>query len=78
VRRRRNTHQVRCPDRTLGPLQARFLAVSTSGDPDIVIYPDSGKTGAFERLADGGGPRAMFRVSDAVDYHDGERPPAPE
>jgi uncharacterized cupin superfamily protein len=54
----------------------RFLAVSTSGEPDIVIYPDSGKLGAFERLPQGGGLRAMFRMTDAVDYHDGERPPS--
>ena len=53
-----------------------FLALSTSGEPDVVSYPDSGKLGAFERLPAGGGLRAMFRVSDAVDYYDGERPPA--
>jgi uncharacterized cupin superfamily protein len=53
----------------------RFLACSTSGDPDIVIYPDSGKVGAFERLPDGGGLRAMFRADDSVDYHEGEQPP---
>lgn len=54
----------------------RFLSISTSGDPDIVIYPDSGKIGAFERLPDGGGLRAMFRTGDTVEYHDGEQPPA--
>jgi uncharacterized cupin superfamily protein len=53
----------------------RFLAFSPSGDPDIVIYPDSGKVGAFERLPDGGGLRAMFRVGDTVDYYEGERAP---
>ncbi|HWX97321.1 MAG TPA: cupin domain-containing protein [Solirubrobacteraceae bacterium] len=53
----------------------RFLAISTSGEPDVVMYPDSGKLGAFERRPDGGGVRAMFRMDDAVDYHDGERPP---
>lgn len=53
----------------------RFLALSTSGDPDIVIYPDSGKLGAFERQPHGGGLRAMFRLTDSVDYHDGEQPP---
>jgi uncharacterized cupin superfamily protein len=53
----------------------RFLAISTSGDPDIVIYPDSQKVGAFERLPDGGGLRKMFRIDDDVDYHEGERPP---
>ncbi len=54
----------------------RFLSFSPSGDPDIVVYPDSGKVGAFERLPDGGGLRTMFRVSDTVDYHEGEQPPA--
>ncbi len=53
----------------------RFLAFSTSGEPDIVIYPDSGKLGAFERLPPGGGVWAMFRLDDTVDYHDGEQPP---
>ena len=53
----------------------RFLAFSTSGDPDLVVYPDSGKLGAFERLPDGGGLRAMFRSDDAVDYYEGESPP---
>ena len=53
----------------------RFLAFSSNGEPDIVIYPDSGKLGAFERLPDGGGLRALFRLADTVDYHDGEQPP---
>jgi uncharacterized cupin superfamily protein len=53
----------------------RFLALSTSGEPDIVSYPDSGKLGAFERRPQGEGFRAMFRAGDAVDYYDGERPP---
>ena len=57
------------------PEAVRFLSFSTSGEPDIVIYPDSGKLGAFERLSDGGGLDAMFRLSDTVDYHDGEQPP---
>jgi uncharacterized cupin superfamily protein len=54
---------------------ARFLAVSTGGDPDIVVYPDSGKVSACERLPEGGGLRAMFREADAVDYYDGESAP---
>ena len=53
----------------------RFLSFSTNGEPDLVIYPDSGKLGAYERLPDGGGLRALFRFDDAVDYHDGEQPP---
>ncbi len=54
----------------------RFLAFSTNGDPDIVVYPDSNKLGAFQRLPHGGGLKAMFRLEDTVDYHDRERPPA--
>ena len=57
------------------PNVVRFLSFSSSGEPDIVIYPDSGKLGAFERLPEGGGLRAMFRMGNAVDYHDGELPP---
>lgn len=53
----------------------RFLAVSTNGDPDLIVYPDSGKLGAAERLPSGGGVRKWFRLEDAVDYYDGERPP---
>jgi uncharacterized cupin superfamily protein len=53
----------------------RFLAFSTQPGPDIVMYPDSGKVGAFERRPDGGGLRELFKLDDAVDYHDGETPP---
>ena len=54
---------------------ARFLAISTSGTPDLVVYPDSRKLGACERLPDRNGLWEIFRIDDAVDYHDGERPP---
>ena len=53
----------------------RFLAFSPNGDPDIVLYPDSGKVGAYERLREGGGLRALFRRADEVDYYEGEEPP---
>ena len=56
-------------------ITVRFVSFSSSGEPDIVIYPDSGKLGAFERLPEGGGLRAMFRMNDTVEYHDGELPP---
>jgi uncharacterized cupin superfamily protein len=56
----------------------RFLAMSTSGMPDVVVQPDSGKIGAFERRPDGGGMRLWFREGDAVDYYEGETPPASE
>ena len=54
----------------------RFLAFSTNGDPDVVIQPDSGKVGAFERRPDGGGLRVWFRREDEVGYYDGESAPA--
>jgi uncharacterized cupin superfamily protein len=53
----------------------RFLALSTNGEPDIVLYPDSSKVGAAERLPRGGGLRTFFRLGDAVDYWEGETPP---
>ncbi len=54
---------------------ARFLALSTNGEPDAVVYPDSDKIAVNERLPHGGGLKAMFRLEDAVDYGEGERPP---
>lgn len=60
-----------------GEEPARLLAISTSGEPDIVLYPDSGKLGAFERRQDGRGLWKLFRESDEVDYYDGETPPTP-
>lgn len=53
----------------------RFLAVSTNGEPDIVLYPDSNKLSAAERNPVGEGFKAYFRLGDAVDYWDGETPP---
>jgi uncharacterized cupin superfamily protein len=50
----------------------RFLAVSNSGRPDIVVYPDSDKVRAAERLPAGDGFSASFHRGDAVDYWDGE------
>jgi uncharacterized cupin superfamily protein len=54
----------------------RFLAFSTNGEPDIVLYPDSGKISAAERLPQGGGIRELFRLTDAVEYYEGEQPPS--
>ncbi len=54
----------------------RFLAFSTNGEPDIVMYLDSAKLGAAERRADGGGLRTFFRLADQVDYWQDE--PQPE
>jgi uncharacterized cupin superfamily protein len=49
----------------------RFLVVSNQ-QPDIVIRPDSGTLGAFERRPEGGGVYKHFRLHDAVDYFEGE------
>jgi uncharacterized cupin superfamily protein len=66
-------HQV--VNRTGG--EVRMLAISTSGAPDIVLYPESGKVGVFERRSEGGGLYALFREGDGVGYWEGEAAPAP-
>jgi uncharacterized cupin superfamily protein len=54
---------------------ATFLAISSSGRPDIIVYPDSDKIGVGERRPGGGGLRAFFRGADRIGYFHGERPP---
>ncbi|HEU4974503.1 MAG TPA: cupin domain-containing protein [Baekduia sp.] len=49
----------------------RFLAVSTHGQPDVVLYPDEGKISPAERTPDGSGLKLYFPMADAVDYWDG-------
>jgi uncharacterized cupin superfamily protein len=53
---------------------ATFLAISSSGRPDVIVYPDSDKIGFGERLPHGGGLRAFFRRGDGVDYFEDEQP----
>jgi uncharacterized cupin superfamily protein len=53
---------------------ATFLAISSNGRPDVVVYPDSDKIGVGERLPEGGGLRAFFPRSEAVGYWSGEGP----
>jgi uncharacterized cupin superfamily protein len=55
--------------------EVRFLALSTQGEPDLVMYPESGKLGVFERLPQGGGLHKLFRLGDEVGYWEGEEPP---
>jgi uncharacterized cupin superfamily protein len=55
----------------------RFLAISTFGSPDVVLQPDSGKVGAFERFTDGSGMKLWWKREDAVGYYEGEQPPEP-
>jgi uncharacterized cupin superfamily protein len=57
-----------------GEEAATFLAISSSGRPDVVVYPDSDKIGVGERLPQGGGLRAFFRRSEAVSYWTDEGP----
>ncbi|HEV7774736.1 MAG TPA: cupin domain-containing protein [Conexibacter sp.] len=54
--------------------RVRFLALSSSGRPDVIVYPDSNKVGVGERLPHGGGLRAFFPADTAVDYWHGEPP----
>jgi uncharacterized cupin superfamily protein len=53
----------------------RFLALSTSGEPDVVVRPDSGTVGVYERTPEGGGLRKIYRLEDDIDYYEGEEPP---
>ncbi|GLI26307.1 hypothetical protein ARHIZOSPH14_05490 [Agromyces rhizosphaerae] len=46
----------------------RYVDLDTTGVPDVIHYPDSGKTA----YSVGGGAAAVWRDGDAVDYYDGE------
>lgn len=55
----------------------RYLCFSTMTEPDVMIYPDSGKVGVFVGAAPGGSKEKrtvskFFRGSDEVDYYEGE------
>ncbi|KUF11455.1 cupin domain-containing protein [Pseudoponticoccus marisrubri] len=57
-----------------GPL--RYIGISTSNDPDVVEYPDSGK---YAAMAVAPGPdfmnahlKVVGRAGDSLDYWDGE------
>lgn len=49
-----------------------YLAVSTMDEPDVTVYPDSGKFGVFVGSPPGGRDdrtlSGYFRLDDAVDY----------
>ena len=60
-----------------GKTSLRYLALSTTEDPEVVEYPDSGKYGVIAGRPIGGRPTdARFNVfafkKDAVDYWAGE------
>lgn len=46
----------------------RYIDFDTANSPDVVHYPDSGKTGVIERAKSS----TFFRDADARDYYDGE------
>ena len=60
-----------------GEVPALLLAISTQSGPDVVIYADSNKLGAFERRPEGGGLYEVYRREDAVGYWERESPPEP-
>lgn len=60
-----------------GKTAARFLAISSHGRPDVVVFPDSDKVGMAERLPAGGGLKMFFRRGTEVTYWAGEDPPEP-
>lgn len=54
----------------------RYLAVSTMRDPDVVVYPDSGKIGVFTGSPPGGEAErdvsGYYEADSDVDYWKGE------
>ncbi len=54
----------------------RYLVVSTMTDPDVTVYPDSGKLGVYTGSAPGGREErpveGYYRLADDVDYWEGE------
>jgi len=54
----------------------RYLAVSTMSEPDVTVYPDSGKIGVYAGSPPGGREErtvsGYYRLEDDVDYWDGE------
>lgn len=54
----------------------RYLAVSTMDEPEVTVYPDSGKLGVFVGSPPGGRDErslhGYYRIDDAVDYWEGE------
>ena len=65
-------------NRTEDPV--RFLMLSEMNAPDVMVYPDSNKVGVISRPPGSRGDEdalaAWFRLSDQVDYWEGEEPPS--
>jgi uncharacterized cupin superfamily protein len=62
-------------NRTDSPI--RVLLLSEMNEPEVAVYPDSGKVMARQQAPGrpATGLRMLFRVDDQVDYWDGELPP---
>jgi uncharacterized cupin superfamily protein len=60
-----------------GDEPVRVLLISEMVGPEVIVYPDSGKTAAREQPPGGAGQGLyrVFRDADAVDYFEGERAP---
>ena len=69
----RGAHQV--INRTEEPVHV--LLISEMVGPEVIVYPDSGKTAAREQPPGGAaeGLYEVFHRGDAVDYFEGENPP---
>lgn len=54
----------------------RYLAISTMNEPDVTVYPDSGKMGVYVGSPPGGQEgrtlEGYYNVDDDVDYWEGE------
>ena len=50
----------------------RYLCFSTSIEPELVKYPDSGKVGLMAGFPPNPAFRAILRLGEPVDYWDGE------
>jgi uncharacterized cupin superfamily protein len=66
-------HQVRNAAAASTP--ARVIVFSEKRLPEMVAYPDSEKLRVREGSPGSPGIGLNFRIADAVDYWDGERPP---
>jgi uncharacterized cupin superfamily protein len=56
---------------------SRVLIVSEMNEPEVAVYPDSGKVMARQQApgTEATGLRVLFRLEDEVDYWDGEVEP---
>jgi uncharacterized cupin superfamily protein len=62
--------------------ESRVLMLSELNGPEVIVYPDSKKTGVLSRPPGAppseGDVDAVFQFGDEVDYWQGEQPPDPE